>query len=63
MRWAMASDGGGYHSGIAGSAEVLGGVKAERGRVSQRARLAPIPGGPESLGRVFDQEHAVLLLQ
>ena len=54
---------GGDHAGVAAGAEVLGGVEAESGRVSQCACLAPIPGGSERLGRIFDQQHAVLLLQ
>ena len=51
------------HARIAGRAQVLGRVKAESGRVAQGARLAPIPAGSEGLGSVFDQRHAVLLLE
>src|ERR1700733_3382595 len=54
---------GGDHAGLAGGTEVLGGVKAESRSVPQGTRPAPIPGGPERLRRVFDQEQVMVLFQ
>src|SRR5207245_10022836 len=45
-------------AGLAGGAEVLGRIEAERGGIAERPRPAAAAGGAVGLGRVLQQRHA-----
>src|SRR6185503_10084224 len=49
----------GEHAGVSGRAEILGGVKAERGSVTKCSRGFAVRFGTPGLGSVFDQPEAV----
>ncbi len=50
----------GDHAGVAGRAQVLGGIKAECGDIAQAARLHAIPLGAPGLRGVFDDGQPAL---
>ena len=52
---------GGDHAGVAGGAEVFGGIKAEGGDVAESAGFHAMPLGTPGLGCVFDQLETVFL--
>jgi len=46
---------GGDHAGVARGAEILGGIKAEGGGVTERTGFDPLPLGSPGLRGVFDE--------